>query len=835
MSRFIAVLIVALALITLASPLFAEDTATPAASDIFLSGTVIDKNGKPVAKAKLTVQVYTQGKEKSEDLVSDKAGKFKSTLALDPKSPYASILALADGYCSSRQYISQQNISNATITLWPGYTLIGKIVDEKGRLLAGAKVDLNGCYAYANNSSVHAELPDKLRSVVIGKDGVFKFSNLPYPDDFEYIDANISVSAPGRALIHKSIQKDAMREVVKIIDPLECKLDGTLYLPGKTGFAPEGTGIVIQVPVDRGSESRSTNVGKDGTFHFTQLPPGKVNVMLSGNYRGQGKSEPMAWALPAVMDVALSHKQAKNIELVMVPGALIKGKILDKATGNGVASARLSINHPGRPENTFPDNAATDDKGEFNIRVVDGQTTITVDGVDGQPRIWFQYDERPTINVNVAEGEEKSDVALKIDLNQNNECSWDVQSKPVPHDFELKPGTYDLVWDPDVDCSDAVYISRKYEGDKVNGIVKKLPELASTKAKRLAYPLDGSENDGLLFVVIDESKGTGKGWDTAYIDMNRNGDLTDDEPVHFIIRKNYNMVKTDWFTAQAHQGLSEGDRTDHPMQIRLEIYGDPNNLYVQIQRKGAWKGTIDSNKGMVNCIAADTTSNGVCSDLGDINDRLDCKCIGDSIFVDLNGFGRVVATSWSPHCIDLNKITKVADSFYIIKVSPVGNRITVEPYTGDLGQLVVRGVNIQGRRASTESMSVISKTGYYSFSNCDNRPITLPAGKYNISSCEMTLDTPNKLNVTCSPDSSVTIDADKMSMVTIAGKLSLAINLADKELILKPGVSNTISWDIKVGGKTTVSAFGDSNQSNPPKVKFLKNGKLLYTTTAGYT
>lgn len=625
MSKFIAVVIVALALFASSPPLFAEETAAPSASGTPVSGSIVDRDGKPVAKAKVTVIVFSRkdnNSSKTEELVSDKAGAFESKLALDQTYVAAQISASSDGYCPARQYISSQDSLPATLTLWPGHTLKGKIIDEKGRPLSGAKVEMHRCYAWSNNINIDIEQPSKSKTVITGKNGMFEFRNLPSPDDFSYVDVGISVSAPGRAMMNKSILKDAMTGVVKITDPLECKLDGILYLPGKTGVAPEGTAIMLQVPTGRGgSEGRGATVGKDGKFHFTQLPPSKVNVLLDGRRSNQGLPEPMAWALPAVMNVALSPKQPKNIELVMVPGAVIKGMVVDKATGNGVASAQLSINHPGRPENTFPEYAHTNDKGVFSVRVVSGQAAISVESIDsteGRQHIWFQPDERPMLSVKVAEGEEKSDVTLKVDLTQNNNSSWEVQENPVPPDFELKPGTYDLAWDPDVDCSDAFYISRKYNGDEIKNVAKKLPKIASTKADRCAYVFDGSDDAGLLTVVIDESKGTGKGWDTIYVDMNRNGDLTDDEPIHFTASENREF-NTDWFTVQGHQGLAGSDRIDRPIQARLRIYASKDYFYAQLQRRGAWKGTIETNKGKVECVAVDSTLNGACGDLANID------------------------------------------------------------------------------------------------------------------------------------------------------------------------------------------------------------------------
>jgi len=55
----------------------------------------------------------------------------------------------------------------------------------------------------------------------------------------------------------------------------------------------------------------------------------------------------------------------------------------------------------------------------------------------------------------------------------------------------------------------------------------KLPTLASSKPLFFKMVFGPKATYGTL-VVIDESKGPGKGYDIAYVDQNRDGDLTND-------------------------------------------------------------------------------------------------------------------------------------------------------------------------------------------------------------------------------------------------------------------------------------------------------------------
>ena len=64
------------------------------------------------------------------------------------------------------------------------------------------------------------------------------------------------------------------------------------------------------------------------------------------------------------------------------------------------------------------------------------------------------------------------------------------------------------------------------------------PQIPKERSYGSAKPLYfravfGNERKSSMLGVIDESKGTGTGYDTAYVDENMNGDLTDEQPKNF--------------------------------------------------------------------------------------------------------------------------------------------------------------------------------------------------------------------------------------------------------------------------------------------------------------
>lgn len=846
MKKLALFLIAAFILAAAILPAISADKTPPFKGARLIKGTLVDSNDKPVAHTKVQVMLNSNGKEKKLILTTDKNGIFRFPIEPTQNVNYGFISSLAKDAAISSNYFNPKSSEELKIVQWRGFTFKGRVVDENGQPIEGATIIANDFYGYGNNKNAQCNLPENLSKTTTGKDGSFAIEHVLNPDDFEYVSGSFNVMKSGRAHIHLWLRKENIRSGLEVKDPPECKIDGVLYLPDKTGFAPKDTRLSVEVDMQgSGRESRQTAVGEKGEFHFTELPPGKVNVTLASDGWSYGPDnkpsfpKPKEWALPASMNVEISPQKPTALELVLVKGSLIKGILTDKTTGKPVSGARISITHGGKPSGSFSDYTGTDDNGEFQARVVSGDVNLSIEEIreaNGNSH-WIQEEDRPSLSFKAATGEDKTDIAFKMDPISDRNSMYEVANKPAPDDFELKAGTYNLTWDPDVTNSETGYSAGRYQGKDVVSRIKKMPTLVSSKATKMAFNLDGNGDDGLLFVLLDESKGEGKGWDTAYVDMNRNGDLTDDKPLSFSIGSNRNSARTEWFTVQAHQGAPGSERTDHPFQMQLSILMSSGRIFIMPQRKGAWKGLIDSNKGKVECITADDSCNGKYNDIGMIKDNFDIVGWGDELFIDTNGYGKAITLGYGPQAIRLYKLSQVVKKFYNIKVSDLGDKVTIEPYTGPTGQLLVQAGDVQGMKGIAGTMTIVGENGYYSCDGCEKLP-PLPVGKYKVSTCSMNLEDKNgkKLNISCAPDGIQNVEADKKTTVNISGNFSLAINPEKKEIVYKPGNTETVVWDVKIGDNTSVSSIGDRYRGDAPKVSFYdKKGKLLNTVTAGYT
>ena len=807
-----------------------------------MTGVVKDTKGKPVSKARVDCSIFLiDGGKLSEKttIYTDKNGRFvfKPTSKLD-RVIYG-FFASAPGFCGGRGYYSVNKPAEVKITLWPTHTVTGRVVDENGAPVAGATVKVNYWQAFRDDGRTAAECystDDHPLKAITEKDGRFDLKGVVNPSDFEFVYAELSITKKGRATIKERIDKESMKGEIRLVQPLECILEGTLYLPGRTGTAPEGTRVAVRIFNKNLSEERETPVGKDGRFRFVELPPGRAYVMLASQSReytpnkGIKIPKPRAWALPTVVDLELTPNQPKVIDMELVQGALIKGSVVDKASGKPFGKAMLRLEHAGRPKSVTPDYAYTDDKGEFSARVAPGNVNVIVERVDNT---YFEDDDSPSVSFKVANGDEKSDVVIKVDPLQSRSI-YNATRRATPDDFEIRSGTYRLAWDPELMCSDAVRFTLELSSEQVARKLKGAPRWKSDKPDFMAYRFDGPGDEGLLVLAEDESGGSGKGYDTVYVDRNRNWNLSDDEPIRLEpILTECQQVYTEWTDVLSRYG---------PIKIRLAIYSpDGSERYATLERTGGWKGTIETNKGTVECALVDSNANGAYGDVWKWHEDGQPDVWGDYVYIDSNCFGRLVLTGWSPHRVRLDPICRVGNRFYRFHVDATDDtesKITIEPYMGPMGSLIVRVENVGGLEGVPEQIYVSGRNGSFGIKNVSEQPVTLPVGGYRLMGCDLVLKSKSsqKLRLGCRLNSALDLKPDETTVVAISGELSLAINPDMKEMVWKPGTSEKLEWMMKIGENSIIYSFGGNDPRFSPKVKFFnRNGELLYTTTAGYT
>jgi hypothetical protein len=790
---------------------------------------------KPAPKAKLAITYIVQGQSFTNSTTMNNSGEMTEGVARNYSSIPTQVLVTAKGYSYTTAQQKPGTTGPLVVTLQREQRLTGKVVTEKGSPAAGSKVALQGISVSGNDGRyVNVEGwsigRQNICEAITGKDGRFTLEHLPKSSDYRYGNVELMLTGQNRADIRKSVDLKDLTKTLTITHPSACKVEGILYLPGKTGPAAN-TQVGVKFKQDNGSETRYSQVDQNGKFAVGGLPPGKATLLLQVE-DGRQNMKPREWTMPA-KDITVTSAKPLHVELVAVVGAQLKGVVKDKASGKPFPNAQIGISDASRPDDDTGD-FMTDQNGAFTARVCAGKVSIMVRSINQQQNgIWFDQGEEPVVTMDVTDGQDKNDVVVEVDPTENRNAVYSMQSKKVPADFQLKPGSYDLTWDSNITNSESDWLGSQMNSKQAKQNISKMPVTKSKKPLFYSPQIDGVGKDGMLCIVMDESGGTGKGYDTAFVDVNRNFDLSDDTPVSWSIGRGRST--SPWITVQAHQGPSDGEHTSNPIQIRLMSY-DVQGHDVSMQKKGAWTCVVACTKGDVQFALADMNHNGVYGErmkpanAKDPNSRQP----GDYAFVDAVGMGKTFIYPYGPDALQLNEAVKLGARFYKIDANAIGNKVTIAPYDGPMGQLLVQVSNVNGKKATVTNMSISGDMGTYSFDDCKG-PIAIPSGSYKVDGCGIVLAAKNKtFQLSCSLNSPAKVEADKQSVVSIGGPIKLAINPEKKVWYLKPGSSADVSWDIRIGSNITVQSLGSSDRE--PIVNFYnKAGKLVHTTTAGYT
>lgn len=816
------------------------------ASAYALDFSVVDVNGKPIPSAKVLVTSYALEKIDSKTMTSDKNGRFKYS----PKTDSYFIQATADGctYGSIGNIVG--NEQKTLLTLWPEKEFTGKVVDENGEPLAGVKIELKELMAYTNTFDTQInytvpgptvltdlmDYPDALKTVASTNErGVFVLHHIPEPNGLAFMYITITVSKPGYALVEADFEMEDLGTDIVITDPGACVLKGTLYLPDKEAPAPEGVVLLAQLPGDdeMPGQSYAAVTQKDGSYQFSDLQAGSYTVTMMPYIFDLSDPSPQTKVieclLPAARNVEVTPQSSSVLELEAVNPIEIKGSVIDKATGSIAKTAWLTVTDLSRPDSESV--ATSDETKEFTVRVVPGEVTLSVDMYEcGEEMIMFTEEEAPRITLTAVEGREIGPVTIVADSSLSSQRMQDdedrISEEPAIPDIVLESGTYHLTWDAETDCSGVLNNWPDYEEEEALAYFKKMPDFASEKPYAAAFKIDGNGEDGLLLVVLDESKGTGTGYDTVYLDTNRNGDLSDEKPVTYQSeRGTFDEHLTPWVGVQSRQG---NGAYSNPTEVKLEVYPSDEYMFITLYRKGFWHGKIKTNKGDVDLGVLDVSGNSLYNDAEEWSDM---------ILADVNGSGRLAFSYYGTQSMNVNDIIAVADKFYHIDPSPEGDTVTIERYGGPKGTLLIEAGDICGLAGTPTSISLEGTVDLTASGDEAVKPITLPVGKYSINYCTITLKSGNKtLLLEISQENAAEIVPHRQTLLVIEGDITAAISPDEETLKLKAGSEETVYWLVKIGDATaSVSQPGNYRESVPSAEFFNSDKTLGFTTKAGYT
>ena len=376
-------------------------------------------------------------------------------------------------------------------------------------------------------------------------------------------------------------------------------------------------------------------------------------------------------------------------------------------------------------------------------------------------------------------------------------CVW--AAKPPT----LKLGEYKLQWMDQDQNSDELGPEkdfRKMTADEV----KRCPGLVSA---------DCSITDGPLRVIVDESKGTGTGYDTLYyIPPSVNSDEIDFSRA---VKMSLRVVEGSKYVLSAANPLTfvewpVGKGTSR--QLKKMVGG---GLNVKLPRpdwgtsrmrllpsiSGHWSGKIDTDQGQVSVSLIDHNWDGIYGQKVRYDREFGDMMPADEILIGDGPNLRPLATHIY-HTMFLGKGVTYEGKLYDLKVSSSGETITVLPYDGGKGKLLIDARDSRGKPFEYVGALAINGEGIYTVRGALGTE--LPTGTYN------------DMWVLIGPDAQAADDRKFRFYQHCPGKLKID---KGKTVTLRVGGRMTLDIQAQQGAKiSTVKAGGNLSFEITPMI-----------------
>jgi len=393
------------------------------------------------------------------------------------------------------------------------------------------------------------------------------------------------------------------------------------------------------------------------------------------------------------------------------------------------------------------------------------------------------------------------------------------------------PGTYKLEWK----------IPQTKTGYEATSVISALLDVMEAREKQGYVGLVSSKclsgKVGNLRIILDESKGDGKGYDVAYL---FSSDIDGgDEPldlstvVNIPLMLDPRMKKEGAEMWEGFQMLVSDPKQTYAIDLTFGEEGSqitkkaevdvsinimesdepdiPDINFASINIKGAWTGKIKTSEGDMDVILVDMNENGTFNDKFSVVEDEEYGGYpqpGDALYL-----GTAVPDMPKPdeytHLIYLGKAASYDGKLYEIETSKTGDSLTIKPYSGDTGKLKIETVDGNNKPVDCPFIVVYSDNTAV-FTEGGGEIVLLP-GKYK---CEFATLRPKQegpverqfsLDVTI--DNPVVIEKDKTVVLKIGGPMTVGIDSESDVIEARRGEDLYISLVFTVG-ENTVSNIG---------------------------
>jgi len=395
----------------------------------------------------------------------------------------------------------------------------------------------------------------------------------------------------------------------------------------------------------------------------------------------------------------------------------------------------------------------------------------------------------------------------------------------------LKPGTYSAKWE--IPEPGDYYFSDLYLTCITCCV---LSPLDSTEAKRdfvsgqpacgnlsIGWPEAEINKGGGVLFALDESKGTGKGYDRLYLDMDKNRDLSDDLPIRLSSRRaSPGIPAVSFFSVESVPAGRLFPRTKNPNLLALDFYFDTKSrppAHCHVATRGHWVGGADSNRGRIPFILEDGVPDGVyteqCRDLD--AEMLNSSFVDRVISYDLVRFYRPGGAGVRPHESvgggGLGSPKIVGGKLYVFRASPLGDKLEIKRYTGPTGKIAFEVSKIGNAAVRLGGIRVVSREGilnWYPERHDDQTAWGVPARSYSFARLALSVRSAAQAQSSwCMVTRPFQVKQGKTTTIRVGGSVRLAIAPDWRDIKLERGKETEIPLKLLLssGGELRIQTW----------------------------
>jgi len=266
-------------------------------------------------------------------------------------------------------------------------------------------------------------------------------------------------------------------------------------------------------------------------------------------------------------------------------------------------------------------------------------------------------------------------------------------------------------------------------------VLAKEPDFVSDKPVWFALAL-GNGKDRFISGALDESKGTGTGYDTLYLDANNNGDLTDDPPIKNLKTTNNSPQNTNIEFDSVTLRVAYHDGTSRQLRVKIQgqcySYGDENdrsqwNFSYAVEQH--LEGQVQFGDKTMLVGIYDACPQGQGRIAGELNGCFDDYGV-DRLRIDLDGDGKLDPVKED---FPLSKVIAVDGKLWQLDVDSAGRKLTVEPCKLPTARVELRGAFDASSKIESGTLELLSGQGYAFRADLGQQgTLIVPGAKYMI-------------------------------------------------------------------------------------------------------